>query len=146
MQKLHYKIRIAASKEKVWNTMLDSESYKEWEKAFSSESQFFGEWKQGAHIRFIDPNMGGTKAILEEVKPYDRIHAKHIAIINKNGSEDTESDGAKNWIGMTETYVLTEFNGATELSVDILSHEDYVKMFNDCWSDALNFLKGLCET
>lgn len=145
MQKLHYKKRINASKQKVWDTMLGSESYKQWAKAFSSESQFSGEWKQGSHIRFIDANMGGTKAILEEVKPYDRIHAKHVAIIDKDGSEDTESDVAKTWIGVTEKYVLKEVNGITELSIDILSHEECVAMFDDCWPNALELLKGLCE-
>ncbi len=27
-----------------------------------------------APIRFVDPDRGGTKALLEEVKPYDRIN------------------------------------------------------------------------
>ena len=145
MEKLHYKIRINTSKEKVWNTMLDSEKYKEWTKAFSSDSQFQGEWKQGMHIKFVDPNMGGTKAILEDVTPYHRIHAKHVAIISKDGSEDTESDVAKNWKGITETYVLNEVDGFTELSIEIQTHKDYVKMFNDCWPNALELLKDICE-
>jgi uncharacterized protein YndB with AHSA1/START domain len=145
MEKLQYKIRINAPKKKVWQTMLDSETYKKWVKAFSPHSQFIGEWKQGAHIKFIDPDRGGTKAVLEKVKPYDRLHAKHVAIINQNGSEDAESDVAKNWIGITETYVLKEDDGATELSIDILSHKDFVKMFDDCWPHALELLRGLCE-
>ena len=145
MENLQYKIKIKAPKEKVWRTMLDSGTYKEWAKAFSPNSQFIGEWKQGAHIRFIDPNMGGTIAFLEEVKPYVRIHAKHVAIINQNGSEDTESDVAKNWMGITETYVLNEVNGATELLIEILSHKGLVSMFNDCWPNALELLRGLCE-
>jgi uncharacterized protein YndB with AHSA1/START domain len=146
MKTLQYSITIRASQEKVWNIMLDAEQYKEWAKAFSPDSQFEGEWQQGTYMTFIDPTMGGTKALLEEVTPFDRIHAKHVAIIRKDGSEDTESDVAKNWMGITETYILNEENGITELSLEITTHEDYENMFNDGWPHALELLKGLCET
>jgi hypothetical protein len=35
---LNYSVGIKASKERVWNTMLDSKEYKEWAKAISSDS------------------------------------------------------------------------------------------------------------
>ena len=60
MKNLHYNIRINAPKEKVWQTMLDSETYTEWAKAFSPNSRFIGKWKQGAHVRFID-TFGGHR-------------------------------------------------------------------------------------
>ena len=75
--------------------MFDFESLKKWAKAFSPESQFDGEWKRGTHIKFIDPSMGGTKAFIEEMEPLSNIHVKHVAIINKDCSEYTESDIAK---------------------------------------------------
>jgi uncharacterized protein YndB with AHSA1/START domain len=145
MKHLRYTVRIHAAKQTVWNAMLDSKKYRQWAKAFSADSRFQGEWKQGSHIRFIDPNMGGTKAILEEVTPHDRIHAKHVAIVHQNGSEDTQSDLAKNWMGVTETYVLKNVDGMTELSVDIKTYADHVNMFNDCWPEALQLLKDICE-
>ena len=146
MEKLNYTVKINAPKVTVWNSMLDSEKYKEWAKAFSADSQFRGDWTQGTYIEFIDPNMGGTKAIIEEVKPYDRIHVKHVAIINVDGSEDTTSDVARSWMDATETYHLKEVEGATKLSVQIHTHKDYIKMFNDCWPNALRLLKGICES
>ena len=66
MKTLNYSIRISAPKERVWNDMLDPERYRRWAKAFSQNSQFDGEWREGAYIKFIDPDMGGTKAILEQ--------------------------------------------------------------------------------
>ena len=145
METVSYSIRINASKEKVWNTMLDSEKYKDWAKAFSSGSRFLGEWKQGTHIKFIDPDLGGTKAFLEEVTPYHRIHARHVAIVDKDGNEDTESDLARTWMSLTETYEFNEVDGVTALSIEIHTHEDYEKMFNDWWPNALELLKDLCE-
>lgn len=145
MKNLFYSTRIKASIEKVWDTMLDFESYKKWAKAFSSESQYDGEWIQGTYIKFIDPNMGGTKAFIEEMKPLNRIHVKHVAIINKDCSEDTESDIAKNWLGITETYRLKETSGVCQLDIEIHTHEDYVGMFNDGWPNAIRLLKDICE-
>ncbi len=142
---LHYSVTINASKEKVWNTMIDSKKYNQWAKAFSADSQFDGQWKQGAHINFIDPAMGGTKALLEEIKPHDRIHARHIAMINKDGSEDRESEVAKKWIGTTETYTFQENNGLTELFIETRTDEAYEKMFSNSWPKALELLKALCE-
>ena len=145
MKTLNYSIRISAPKERVWNDMLDLERYRRWARAFSQNSQFDGEWREGAYIKFIDPDMGGTKAILEQVTHLERIQARHVAIINRDGSEDTDSDVAKKWAGITETYSLSEAKGVTDLSVEIRTHEDFEEMFNDGWPKALGLLKEMCE-
>jgi hypothetical protein len=55
--------------------------YEQWVKAFSEHSQFEGRWEAGATVKFVDPNMGGSKAILEIFEPPHCILAKHIAMI-----------------------------------------------------------------
>jgi hypothetical protein len=62
-----------------------------------------------------------------------------------DGIEDTESESARKWIGCTETYELREVGGGTELRIIVSTHEDYEKMFNDCWPKALELLKDICE-
>lgn len=145
MEILNYSVKIKADKEKIWNSMIDSKTYNDWAKAFSKDSQFKGEWIQGNYIYFIDPNFGGTKALLENVKPFDHIKAKHVAIIGTDGQEDTKSDMAKKWIGALESYQLKNDNGTTELFIEIKTHEEFVKMFNDCWPKALQLLKEIVE-
>jgi uncharacterized protein YndB with AHSA1/START domain len=142
---LQYRIDIDVDREVVWAAMTDPDSYKEWASAFSANSQFVGEWKQGSFIDFIDPDRGGTRALLEEVRPLERIHARHVATISADGRLDTESDVAKKWIGSLESYTLTETSRGTVLVVDIFSHEDFVEMLNDGWAKALPLLKSLCE-
>jgi hypothetical protein len=44
MKKLNYSVSIKASKEKVWNDMLDPIKYKKWACTFSADSQYAGEW------------------------------------------------------------------------------------------------------
>ena len=104
MEKRTYTIDINADKSHVWNTMLEPGKYEAWVKAFSANSQFIGEWKQGATVRFVDPALGGTKAVLEIFEPYETIVAKHHALITKEGEEDRESEEAQQWIGTLEKY------------------------------------------
>ena len=80
--------------------MLEDAGYRKWGKAFSPDSHYEGEWKEGAYIKFVDWNIGGTKALLKEVRPYERIVCEHVSLINTDGSEDTAGAVAKSWIRM----------------------------------------------
>ena len=60
--------------------MLDAEKYKAWVKAFSEDSEFIGEWKEGAEVKFFDPNKGGTIAHLDVFKPHDLINHKFFLL------------------------------------------------------------------
>ena len=145
MKRLSYSVGINASRERVWDNMLDQEKYQEWASAFSENSRYEGDWKQGEYITFLDPNLGGTKARIEELVRPEWIHATHVSVISKDGVEDTQSEAAKKWIGATETYELSEVGDKTDLKVSVSTHEDYEKMFNDCWPNALELLKAICE-
>ena len=145
MKTLKYEIEINAPSKVVWERMLEPETYKEWAKGFSSESQYNGEWRQGTYINFFDPNMGGTRALLEKVVPCREIFARHVAILDKEQNEDNEGDFAKKWIGSTESYSFNETDGVTTLSIITETDEAFEKMFSDSWPKALELLKEVCE-
>jgi uncharacterized protein YndB with AHSA1/START domain len=145
MKKLEFKININASPKKVWETMLDAETYKEWAKAAWPGSYYEGKWNEGENLKFLSPGQGGTLATLVKHKPYDFTLAKHIAVIGKDGSEDRESEVAKGWVGTTESYTFTENKGTTELKVEINTSPAWAEMFNNDWPIALESLKALCE-
>ncbi len=145
MKELKYSVKIAAPRDKVWAKMTEADSYRAWAKAFSPNSQFEGEWKQGAKMKFFDPDMGGTVADLTKIVPGQHIHAEHVALLKKDGTSYTDGEMADKWIGATETYSLEEKDGATELHVRVKTHEDFAAMFDGGWPTALETLKGLCE-
>ena len=148
MKELYYEVKIFAPREVVWNKMLDKETYNDWCNAFCEDSQlvqYIGDWEQGGEVKFIDPNMGGTLALLEEVVPYEKTVARHIATLSKDHEEDTTSEMAKKWVGTMETYLFEEENGVTTLKVEIKTHEDFVEMFERGWPVALGNLKRLVE-
>lgn len=145
MVKLKYDTEIKASRAVVWETLTDSEKFKQWVKAFSPNSYYDGVWKQGTYIKFLDSNMGGTKAILEIVEPHNRILAKHVSTITKEGVEETTGDMASKWIGTIEDYALIENKGKTHLDITIETHNDFVDMFESGWPKAIKTIKELSE-
>ncbi|WKZ71003.1 MAG: SRPBCC domain-containing protein [Melioribacteraceae bacterium] len=148
MIKIKYSITIDASKEKVWHTMLDQETYKLWTEAFSPGSHYVGNWDKGSKIHFLGPdkdgNLGGMVSRIKENRPYEYISIEHLGFFI-NGKEDTESEAAKSMAGALENYTLIESDGKTEVLVDMDSTEEYEEMFNDMWPKALNKLKELAE-
>src|SRR5687768_10364630 len=118
MKKLEFKTEIAAKRDKVWRTMLDPKTYREWVNVSWPGSYFEGNWKTGENMRFIGgQDQGGTLANLVEVREPEYVLAKHVAVITGDGKEDRTSEEAKGWIGTTEEYTFTEKNGRTELKV-----------------------------
>jgi hypothetical protein len=145
MKKLTFKIDIDAKPKKVWDTMIDPVTYKEWTNVSWPDSYFEGEWKQGANLKFLSNEGGGTLANIVEFKPYEFILAKHIAVINNDRTEDRDSDTAKGWIGTLESYRFTEKNGKTKLSTEMNINPEWESMFADSWPKAMAKLKEVCE-
>lgn len=145
MEILNYEIRINAPKASVWNTLIDVEKYSQWVKAFSPKSYADGEWKQGTYIKFLDPDMGGTKAFIEVLETNEHLLVRHVSLISQEGEESTDGEIASKWIGTTEEYRLTENDKITSLLIEINTHHEFVPMFNSCWPEALRLIKELSE-
>lgn len=145
MTTITFKTEIAADKKKVWNTMLQPDTYKEWAGAGWPGSTYVGKWEKGEKIRFVSVSGGGTKAVISTQNPYEEILAEHIAVIRADGSEDTDSEFAKGWVGTLERYLFNTRNNKTELLVEIKTAPEWVPMFNEGWPIALAKLKEICE-
>ncbi|HEY0434065.1 MAG TPA: SRPBCC domain-containing protein [Chitinophagaceae bacterium] len=146
MNDYQFNTTIKASAEKVWNTMLGPETYKQWIAAAWPGSFFEGKWKKGEKIRFLSPKGGGTVALLTAFEPYHLITAKHVAVVSPDGSEETTSEDARSWIGSTENYVLEESGGITKLTVNMQIDPSWAGMFDEAWPKGLAALKALCES
>lgn len=150
MQKLHFSIHINAPVEKVWDTMLGEETYKEWTKPFNpAGSTFVGSWDKGSEIKFVgkNPETGkeeGMLARIVENRPNEFISIEHYGVI-MNGVEDTTSEEVKKWTPAHENYTLTEKDGGTELTIDVDVADEYKDMFDDMWPKSLDVLKKLSE-
>lgn len=145
METLNYEIRVNAPKTEVWSTLTEPERYSQWVKAFSPNSYADGVWQQGTYIKFLDPDMGGTKAFIEALETNKHIRMRHVSVISKTGDESTDGEMASNWIGTTEEYRLAENDNVTSLHIEIKTHSDFVQMFESSWPDALKRIQELSE-
>jgi len=144
METLHFSTTINAPKERVWSTMLDDETYRQWTSGFMEGSYYEGCWEKGSEIRFLGPDLSGMTSRIEENRLHEFISIEHLGIV-QNGVDDTESEGARAFSGAHENYTLRETDGITELSVDIDTTDESRKMFEDTWPQVLLKLKQLSE-
>ena len=150
MQKLHFSIHINAPREKVWNTMLDDATYRQWTKPFNPTSFYEGSWEQGSEIKFLGTNDkgvvdGGMYRRIAENRRYEFISIESLGMISAGGVIDTTSDMVKGWIGSHENYSFADKDGGTEVSVDIDVADVMKNEFNTMWPKALQILKELAE-
>ncbi len=150
MEKIYFSIEINASKQKVWDTMLDDATYRMWTKAFHPGSYYVGNWNEGSEIRFLGPDengnldAGGMYSKIKENRRYDFISIEHLGIITQ-GVVDTTSDEVKKWAPAFENYTLEEIQGGTRLSIDMEISKEYRMQFEEMWPKALLTLKELSE-
>jgi hypothetical protein len=148
MKKLKLDIEINASREKVWDAIVNDEKYRQWTAAFMEGSFFEGGWNKGDAIRFlaiVDGKKGGMVAeIAESIYP-EFISIRHLGEI-QNGVDDTTSEKVKAWTPAYENYTLKKLGkDKTLFIVEVDSAEEYYEMFMEMWPKALKNLKEVSE-
>lgn len=147
MKNLNYSITINRPKHVVFNMMIDKSVYPQWAKAWGELMAIEGEWREGEHISFFDHAHGGTKVIIEALRPYDVIKMKHIAMVNLQNLEIEPTDNAmRKWIGSQEEYYFKD-SGENQTLVEIImiTDEMFEKMM-EAWPQALHYFKEVCES
>lgn len=146
---MHFEIGIHAPVQKVWDTMLAEESYKEWTSAFEPTSYYEGSWDKGSKMKFLGSGGSGMVSEIAENIPYAFVSIKHLGEI-KNGVEDTTSEQVMKWLPAYENYTFTDKGTETLLAVDMdmqstLESKAMKEMFEGMWPKALLKLKEICE-
>lgn len=144
MKTLKFEITINAPRARVWNTMLEPETYKAWTSAFAEGSCYTGSWDQGARIRFIGPSGDGMSAEIAENRPHEFVSIRHLGVI-ENGVEDTTSEKVRAWAPAYENYRFSDVPGGCLVTVTLDTVPEYEQYMQDAFPKALGLLKGLCE-
>jgi len=153
MKKIRFTQIINASRQKVWDTMLNKDTYKQWTTPFNPSSSFEsdvkGDWTEGSKIIFTgtdenEENAGGMVSRIAKNVPYEYLSIEHLGIL-KDGVEDTTSEEAKKWTPAFENYTFSDIEGGTEVVVDMDINDEYAASFEDMWPKALLKLKELAE-
>lgn len=146
MSTLHFSIVIDAPKEKVWDTMLDDATYREWTKPFNATSYYEGDWNEGSKILFLGTdsngkNIGGMISRIAKNIPFEYISIQHLGMIEAGVEKPwaAEHEGYEN-------YTFVEKEGGTEVLIELSNiPEEYSEMMSAMWPKALDALKSLAE-
>jgi|JI10StandDraft_1071094.scaffolds.fasta_scaffold323638_3 hypothetical protein len=157
METIQFTILINANKQKVWNTMLEDKTYRQWTTAFHEGSFYKGSWETGSEIHFLGPaedgKLGGMYSKIKENRKHEYISIEHLGMV-KDGVIDTTSDEVRKWTPAFENYTFTEKarlndpvgqGNQTEVKVEMQVASEYKAMFEEMWPRALKTLKDLCE-
>jgi uncharacterized protein YndB with AHSA1/START domain len=139
MTTLKFQIKINAPREKVWETLWNDTSYRQWTAAFSDGSYAVSDWKEGSKILFLTPKGEGMFGIIEKKIPGEQMIFRRLGEV-KNGIEE-----AKDWGEATESYHLEGKNGITQLNVEMSATPDFEEYFNNTFPKALEILKQISE-
>lgn len=146
MEKITFSTIINAPREKVWNTMLEKDTYQEWTVPFHEGSTYDGNWEAGSEMKFIGPSEGGSisgmYAVIVANRPYEFVSIKHLGEL-KNGEKNPWPvvEGQEGY----ENYTFKEANGGTEVLVELTVPAEWKDMFDDMWPRALAKLKEIAE-
>ncbi len=148
MKILTYSIEINKSQDFVFNKIMDKTVYPDWAKAWGEGMAYEGEWKEGGHISFFDQSQGGSKVIIEELKPNEYVRAKHIAMVNPQNVEvELKDEMMIKWIGSTEEYYFKKRSSdVTTLEIVMTVNEVFQEMLDGTWPKALQYFKEVCES
>ncbi|CAA9409632.1 MAG: hypothetical protein AVDCRST_MAG51-1344 [uncultured Ramlibacter sp.] len=141
---LQFTTLIHAPRSRVWDTMLEPASYRDWTAAFTEGSYYEGGWGQGEAIRFRGPDGNGMVAVIAENRRHEFISIEHRGFI-QNGVEDTQSEAVRAMFPAYENYRFSDEGGGTRLDISMDVTPDFEEMMNRLWPAALARLKALCE-
>jgi hypothetical protein len=144
MKTLHFSIDIAAPRKKVWKTLWDDATYREWTSVFSEGSFAESDWKEGSKILFLDPSRNGMSSIIEKSIPDTEMKFRHVTEV-KDGKEVPAEGKIKEWSGATESYFLEGGEGVTKLKVELETTDEYADHFKDIFPKGLQKVKELSE-
>ena len=142
MREIQFTIDINASKERVWATLWEDATFRDWAKIIDDGTYIKGVLEEGNEVQFISSVSGyGVTDLVERLVPNEFILFRHSADTKDSGEQVRDSE----WTGGAESYSLSEKNGVTTLIVKTdVPHEQEETMINR-FPRALERVKTLAE-
>lgn len=141
MKEMGFSVEIHAPKERVWNTLWQDETLREWAGIIDPGTYMVGDLKEGGEVQFISGNGYGVTALVEKLVAGEFLLFRHQADTQDSGKQERE----KQWTGGKESYSLTEKDGDTTLTATFDVPPDLEKYFKTNYPKALEQVKTLAE-
>jgi uncharacterized protein YndB with AHSA1/START domain len=142
MKELQFSIAINASTQKVWDTLWQDETLREWAGIIDPGTYMVGDLKEGNEVQFISSENGyGVTSLVEKLVVGEFLLLRHRADTQDEGQRERENE----WTGGEEKYALTEKDGVTTLSVSFGVPPELEEYFETNYPKALERVRVLAE-
>ena len=137
-----FTIEIQASKEKVWSTLWDDKTFRDWGNIIDEGQYKVGEMKEGNEVQFISSVSGyGVTSLIDRLTPNEFVSFRQMADTKESGEQERE----KEWTGGEESYSLSEKDGFTTVTVELDVPAGQEETFEVRFPKALERVKILAE-
>ena len=142
MKEMKFTVEINASREKVWDTLWQDKTFRQWASVIDPGTYMVGELKEGNKVQFISSSSGyGVTSLVEKMTPSEFLLLRHHADTQEDGKREREDE----WTGGGESYSLTEKDSLTTLTVVFDVPSELEEEFNSSYPKALKQVKVLAE-
>ncbi|MGH2538323.1 MAG: hypothetical protein ACRDHL_13080 [Candidatus Promineifilaceae bacterium] len=139
---MQFSIEISAARNRVWNTLWEDKTFRDWADIIDEGQYMVGEMKEGNEVQFISSVSGlGVTSLIEKFSPNEYALFRQVADTMDSGKRER----GKEWTGGTESYELEEKNGITNLTVRIDVPPGQEETFKVRFPKALERVKILAE-
>lgn len=139
---MQFSIEIHTTKERVWETLWQDKTFREWASIIDPETYMVGELKEGNEVQFLSAENGyGVTSLVEKLTAGEFLLLRHSADTQDSGSQQRD----KQWTGGAEIYTLAEKDGSTTLTVSFDVPPELEEYFQTNYPKALERVKALAE-
>lgn len=142
MRRMQFLVEINAPKEKVWSTLWQDKTFREWAGIIDPGTHMVGDLKENYEVQFISANGYGVTSLVQKLTPDEFLQLRHLSDTQDEGKKER----AQEWTGGTESYSLSEQNDTTTLTAAFGVPEDMEEYFKVNYPKALQRVKMLAET
>src|SRR6266567_2622578 len=141
MKEMQFSIEIHATKERVWDTLWQDETFRQWAGIIDPGTHMVGELREGNEVQYISGNGYGVTSLVEKLVAGEFLLLRHSA--------DTQDDGKRErknqWTGSKESYSLAEKDDTTTLTVVFDVPPELEEYFKVHYPKALERVKVLAQ-
>ena len=141
MNEMKFTIEVQATKEKVWDTLWQDQTFRDWAGLIDPGTHMVGDLIEGKDVQFISGNGYGVTSFVEKLVLNQFLLLRHKADTQENGTQERK----KEWTGTSESYELVEEGDTTLLTTVFTVPPEQVQYFEENYPMALDRVKELAE-
>jgi uncharacterized protein YndB with AHSA1/START domain len=141
MKQMQFRFEINASKERVWDTLWQDATFRDWAGLIDPGTHMVGDLKEGNEVQYISGNGYGVTSLVEKLTPGEFLLLRHSADTQDSGKRERTQE----WTGGEESYSLAEKDGTTTLTAAFDVPPEQEEYFKVNYPKALERVKVLAE-